>query len=77
MLHCIALRCVSLFMLQASGSGNVTSLPLSLFTVAHFWEETTGPHARTHTHVHTHIKSQKHVGPPCLCVYVRWLSHNL
>lgn len=43
------LRCMSLFMLPASGSGNVTSLPLSLFTVAHFWEATTSVHARTHT----------------------------
>lgn len=44
MLGCIALRCVSMFMLPASG--NVTSLSLSLFTVAHFWEETKSTHTQ-------------------------------
>lgn len=70
-LCCAVLCCMSLFMLPASVSGNVTSLPLSLFTVAHFWEATTS------VCTHTHTQSSKHVGPPCLCVYVCWLSHNL
>lgn len=48
------LHCLSLFMLPAS-NGNVTSLPLSLFTVVHFWEKTTS--ARTHTHTHIYMRT--------------------
>lgn len=67
-LCCSGLRCVSLFMLRASGSGNVTQ---SVYCCTFLGRD----YKRAHTATQT--QSQKHVGPPCLCVYVHWLSHNL
>lgn len=61
--RCTGLRRVSLFVVSTSSSGDVTSS--SVYCCTFLGRD------------YKYTQRQEHVGPPCLCVYVWWLSHNL